>query len=67
MCIACACVPTRWVLHLASACVYHYLLCFDGFLMFAMFICVFFAANKTQGRVCAESNLYPFYAVGLLR
>lgn len=37
-----------------------YLLCFDGFLMFLVFIYVFWAANKTQERACAESNLYPF-------
>lgn len=51
---------TRLVLHLASACLYHICFTLMVFLMFFVLICVFWVATKTQGRACAESNLYPF-------
>lgn len=37
-----------------------YLLCFDWVLMSLLFIRVFWAANKSQQRTSADSNLYPF-------
>lgn len=58
--MACACISRVWCCIWRSRVRISYLLCFDGLLMFLLFICVFWAANKTQERACAESNLYPF-------